>query len=199
MTSPVKTSAWAGDPPQREAARERLLEAAARCIARDGLKATGIAAVAKQAGVSRPTVYRYFRDRAQLVQAALLSVGRAFAREMALDLGRLERPAEMAIESVLGILARIPGNPLLGEVWRSVSIDSDAARGFTGTLAIEMTRRSLAVLVEAAGWNEDEADEACETILRFVFSLLASPLPERSEAELRGYLERRLVPSLGLG
>ncbi|MBW2242170.1 MAG: helix-turn-helix transcriptional regulator [Deltaproteobacteria bacterium] len=198
MVPAVKTASWAGDPPHRNAARERLLAAARQCIARDGLKATGIAAVAKQAGVSRPTVYRYFRNRTELVQAALLGAGQAFAREVAHDVGRIQRPAEMAVESVLGIVVRIPDDPLLGEVWRSVSIDSDAARGFTGPLAIEMTRRSLAALVDAAGWDDAEADEACETIMRFVFSLLAAPEPHRSKAELRGYLMRRLVPSLGL-
>ena len=60
--SAAHRDAWDGDPPHRTAARERLLEVAARCVARDGIHGTGIAHVAIEAGVSRPTVYRYFKD-----------------------------------------------------------------------------------------------------------------------------------------
>jgi hypothetical protein len=53
-------------------------------------------------------------------------------------------------------------------------------------------------MVEATGWNAEQADEAIEVMLRFVLSLLAAPEPRRSQAELRAFLERRLVPALGL-
>ena len=48
--------AWNGDPPQPSAARERLLSVAACCVARNGIAGTGVAQVALEAGVSRPTV-----------------------------------------------------------------------------------------------------------------------------------------------
>ena len=54
-------------------------------------------------------------------------------------------------------------------------------------------------LVEATGWDEREADEVTEVALRFVLSLFTAPGPARSRAELRAFLERRLVPALGLG
>lgn len=49
---------------------ERLiLDAGAACLARFGNEKTSIQDVADAAGVSRATVYRYFTDRAQLLQA----------------------------------------------------------------------------------------------------------------------------------
>ena len=72
---------WAGDSPLRSAARQRLLEATARCVVRDGLDGTGISAVASEAGVSRPTVYRYFEDRHALILATLLHAGGSLGAE----------------------------------------------------------------------------------------------------------------------
>ena len=74
--------AWDGDPPHRTAARERLLEVAASCVARDGISGTGIAHVALEAGVSRPTVYRYFKDREELIRSVLLQAGLRLANEV---------------------------------------------------------------------------------------------------------------------
>ena len=52
--------------------------------------------------------------------------------------------------------------------------------------------------MRAAGWSGATADEAVETMLRVLLSLLAAPEPRRGDAALRGYLTRRLVPALGL-
>ncbi len=175
-----------------------MLEAAAVCIARDGLSALGITAVASEAGVSRPTVYRYFKDRQTLVQAALLHAAGVSIQGMRDRLERLERPADRAIEVVLTAVRQVPDSPVLGELWRAATLDSSALRGFTGPPSIALSREAMRPLVESAGWSESEADEAIEVILRFIVSLLATPEPNRSEPELRVFLVRRLLPALGL-
>ena len=96
-----RTRAWAGDPPTLEAAaRERLLEAAVRCIAREGMAGSNVAAVAAEAGVSRPTVYRYFADRQALVEATLMHAGRDLSERLGARLRGLGAPAEMAVEAM---------------------------------------------------------------------------------------------------
>lgn len=50
----------------------------------------------------------------------------------------------------------------------------------------------------AAAWSPAEAREAIETMLRFTLSLLLAPEPHRGERALRSFLQRRLVPALGL-
>ena len=47
-------------PPSTLGQRERLLEAAYRCVARYGMAKTGMDDVAREAKLSRPTVYRHF-------------------------------------------------------------------------------------------------------------------------------------------
>ncbi len=195
---PADRTAWAGDPPQREAARERLLDAAVRCIERDGITSIGIAGVASEAGVSRPTVYRYFEDRSELVQATLMRAARSLNQRMEERLRRYDDPARKAVEAVLFSLVEVPKDPVLSEVWSKEALDAAAIEGFTRSNSIAFTRKGIRDLEVAAGWDEAEAEEAAEVMLRFILSLLASPEPRRNQRELRAFLERRLVPALGL-
>jgi AcrR family transcriptional regulator len=54
-----------------EDARTLLKQAAEQCVERHGVNKTTMEDIAKQAGVSRPTVYRYFSDRDELLLAVL--------------------------------------------------------------------------------------------------------------------------------
>jgi len=51
--------------------RERILEAARRLIARDGVRSVSLEQVATEAGVGRATLFRRFPDRASLLRALL--------------------------------------------------------------------------------------------------------------------------------
>jgi len=65
-----------------EATRDRLLQATLSCVERWGLAKTSLEDVAREAGLSRATVYRYFPGgRRQLVSETVTwEVGRFFAR-----------------------------------------------------------------------------------------------------------------------
>ena len=58
--------------------RQRILAAAARLFARDGVACTSMDAIAAEAGVGKGTVFRRFGDRASLALALLESSERAF-------------------------------------------------------------------------------------------------------------------------
>jgi len=194
-----RTQAWAGDPPTlHAAARERLLDAAVRCVARDGMAGANIAAVATEAGVSRPTVYRYFSDHQALVDATLLHAGRDLSERLGAQLRRLSEPAEMAVEALRFVLREIPQEPVLGAMWREAVLDASSVASITRRPALDWSRHAVQDLVHAAGWSAEAADEAVEVMLRMLLSLLAAPEPRRSDAALRAFLMRRLVPALGL-
>ena len=195
---PRPTRAWAGDPPTlHAAARRRLLDAAVRCITREGMVGGNIAAVAAEAGVSRPTVYRYFADQRALVEETLLHAGRDLTERLGARLRRLGAPAEMAVETVRFVLREIPREPVLGAMWSEAVLDASAVAMITRRPVIDWSRDAVKDLVRAAGWSAEAADEAVEVMLRMLLSLLAAPEPRRSDAALRAFLRRRLVPSLG--
>jgi AcrR family transcriptional regulator len=195
---PRPAASWAGDSPLPGAARERLLEAAARCIARDGLAATGIASVADEAGVSRPTVYRYFEDRGALIEAALMRSGAAQLAGLEEHLARFAAPEDKAVEAVLFALREMPADPVLRQAWRAPLVEAAIVERFSGPRALSLCSDAVDGIASAAGWSAAEAREATETMLRFTLSLLLAPEPRRSERALRGFLRRRLLPALGL-
>jgi AcrR family transcriptional regulator len=52
-------------------ARDRLLETSARLFYEAGITATGVDAIAREAGVSKPTLYAHYGSKADLVAAVL--------------------------------------------------------------------------------------------------------------------------------
>ncbi len=192
-------SAWDGNPPHVDAARERLLEAAARCIARDGIAATSVAAVAAEAGVSRQTVYRYFKGRDEVVLRAIRLASEGCRVKVDRLIRTLEDPADMIVEALLLGLAELRSDPVLAGLTDPSRLDASVTTRVTGRAGIEWARGALGAAIEAAGWSEAEAEPALELILRMLVSLLVSPAPERSPDELRSFLYRHLIPGLGLG
>jgi AcrR family transcriptional regulator len=202
MSSPSQPeenrASWDGDPPHRQAARERLIAAARRCIVRDGLASTGIAAVATEAGVSRPTVYRYFEDRHALIMATLIDAGRNLAASMAEHIRSFTGAARKAVEAEIYILAEVPRDPLMAEVWNSTLLDAAMLADLTSPAVINLARDAIGEIETVASWNDREATEAVEVMLRYLLTLLVAPAPRRNRRELRSFLERRMVPALGL-
>jgi hypothetical protein len=83
-------------------------------------------------------------------------------------------------------------------MWSATQLDASAVAGLTRRPGLDWSRDALQDLARAAGWSDAAADEAVEVMLRMLLSLLAAPEPRRSDAALRGFLMRRLVPALGL-
>ena len=196
--APAAREAWAGNPPLPSAARERRLEATVRCVVRNGLAATGVSSVAAEAGVSRPTVYRYFEDRRELVRATLMRAGAALGADLARHLEGFDEPDRMAVEAMLFVLREVPRSPLLTAMWSSTLLDAAMLADFTQPEIVASAREALAPLIAAAGWSAAEADEGIELMVRVLLSLLVAPAPARSPAALRRFLRQRLLPGLGL-
>jgi AcrR family transcriptional regulator len=62
--------------------RELIVESAFICFGRQGLDKATIVDIAKQAGVSRSTVYEYFSDKGAIVEACAEHASERFYREM---------------------------------------------------------------------------------------------------------------------
>jgi AcrR family transcriptional regulator len=198
QTRSPSRAAWNGNPPQAAAARQRLLEAAARCIGRVGSTATSVAAVAAEAGVSRQTVYRYFASRDELTGRALRAAAEGLRAKLDRSIAALTEPADMIVESVVLGIAEVLSDPVLRAMSDSSRLDGSLLAKITQPVGIAWAREALAPAIEAAGWSEAEADARLELILRMFLSLIVSPSPARASEEMRAFLHRHLVPGLGL-
>jgi AcrR family transcriptional regulator len=199
MVLDVARLGWRGDPPaDEEAAIRRILDAAHRCTERDG--DVGIAEVAREVGVTRQTVYRYFRTTDDLVVAAATDDAAAF-------LGRLEAHvagfqgtmSEAVIEGLAYTLERLPNEPLLGLLLspRRIGVLS---RDFTSPSALALGRAAVDRYSQnwkRIGVSDEDLDEMVEQILRTIQSFVIDPgTPPRTGSDLRAYLTRWLRPGI---
>jgi AcrR family transcriptional regulator len=80
----VTESTWT---PNQQAARDRIIHAAADLIGRDGLGACTLRAVADEAGLKKSTVHYYFDDANELVDLSVAELFGRFARQASTKLG----------------------------------------------------------------------------------------------------------------
>ncbi len=102
-------------PGHKEAVRERIVQAASRSLRRDGLGGVSIPALMKQAGLTHGGFYTYFRNRDELVAAAIVAAGMETAGgpfsealplratlDQYLSPGHLEHPENGCVLAALG-------------------------------------------------------------------------------------------------
>ena len=63
--------------------RQTIVDAAHACFHKYGLRKTTIVDIGQEAGLSRGTIYQYFRDKASIVEACAENTSQRFYREMA--------------------------------------------------------------------------------------------------------------------
>jgi AcrR family transcriptional regulator len=88
-------------PTSADDARERILAAAERCIDRHGIRKTTMDDVACEVGLSRPSVYRYFADRDDLLIELITRHARALLDRARKSVARQGSLADQLVETVL--------------------------------------------------------------------------------------------------
>ena len=167
-------------------AAERILDVAARLFVEHGVAGVGMAEVAKAAGCSRATLYRYFDGREALRIAYIHREARRLERELAAHAAAIRDPADRVVESVLETLRRVRRDPALAGWFTpdDVGIASVLAQSsgvIEGMVAAFLGDREAPDTVRRARW-----------LLRVVLSLLA--MPGASEAEERAMIREFVVP-----
>lgn len=185
VTGPV--GRWLDD--QRGAlAAERILDAAALVFAEHGVNVTGMADVARAAGCSRATLYRYFENRGALHAAFVGREARRIAADVARRVGHVEDPADRLVETVMAAITAVRGDATL------VAWFAEADAG----IAVEQARASQVIADLAAAFlgevADPETDQRAAWLVRVIVSLLT--MPGRDEHEERSMLERFVAPVL---
>ena len=93
-------------------ARERILTAAERCIDRHGIRKTTMDDVASEVGLSRPSVYRYFADRDDLLIELNVRHARAMFNHAHKSMSRQSNFPDQIIEGLLYIADHARRDPL---------------------------------------------------------------------------------------
>ena len=167
---------WAGRPPADDAeASQRIRDAARRCIDRNGVNVR-IAEVARELGVSRPTIYRHYSSgRAVLRAVALESIDPLLARVASMEIDLRATPAEVVAEVSCLLFEWLCRDSQLQQLTRFGS--GSGTDDVTSSAALLLTRG----LIERAGASFDRPvdaghlDEIAELVTRLVHSMIERP------------------------
>lgn len=179
--------------------RQRILDAAVRCVQRWGVEKTSLNDIAREAGVTRPTVYNHFDNRDDVIQAALLQSGTAFAEALLAHVQSFDNARDRIVEALLFTLKTLPEEPQLTLVVKSdlaylvnaQALATPESQAITQAIFQELLIGEESLLADIA--------EIAEVTTRFLLSLLMLPGPvARDETQMREFLRRRLLPALGL-
>ena len=168
-------------------AATRILDVAAELFVARGVSAVGMADVARAAGCSRATLYRYFDSRRALhlafVHREARRIGSTIVREI--DGGE---PETMVVEAVLTAVRLVRADPTLS-AWFHIGDAGIAGEIAQSSAVIESLGSAF---LKQAGMGAAAGSLEARWLVRVIVSLLT--VPGRDSAEERAMVERFVAP-----
>ena len=161
---------------------EEILDAAGQLFAQRGIAAVEMTDIARAAGCSRATLYRYFDGRAALHAAYVQREARAAGQRLAEEARGFDDPRRRLLAGMTGALELVRGNPALSAWFTAVPMGVGLAEESEVVVTIatnflgSQSRVPQEVLIRRARW-----------LVRALTSLLISP--GRDAADEQAMLE----------
>ncbi|ORL81318.1 TetR/AcrR family transcriptional regulator [Prescottella equi] len=174
-----------------EAAAGRILDAAALLFVERGVATTGMADIAKAAGCSRATLYRYFENRGALHRAFVHREARRLGDRIARAVAPVADPRERVTEAVLMAVREVRSTPTLA-AWFGLGDAGLASELASTSEVIEVL--GTAFLADVRHADETEIARRARWSVRAIVSLLT--VPGIDDADERAMVEQFLVPVL---
>jgi AcrR family transcriptional regulator len=195
----MRRHGWSGAlPSSDDEAIGRIIAAATRAIDQSG-RDIRISDIARDLGVTRQTVYRYFPSLDALLAATALSQVGAYLDRLAAHLEPIHDPAEAVVEGIARTLEQLPKDKYLGLLLTPDQAASHSA-SVTSDVALALGRSIIDrfnVDWNNAGITDDRRDDLVEFMLRILQSFIVDPgRPPRSGAQLRAYLRQWVAPAI---
>jgi AcrR family transcriptional regulator len=182
--------------------RERLLDAAEGCLEQFGPQKTSMEDVARAAGMSRATVYRYFENRDALLLGVASRQASSLATEAMSYLSQFSTISDWLVEGLLFTLREIPKRPVFASL--VTSLDSGASGslflGSAGLIQIGVNvMRPMFANAQEQGLLRDDIDPEMliEWLLRMLWTYLNAPSQVATDEEgMRRLFRMMLIPAV---
>ena len=182
--------------------RERLLEAAEGCLEQFGPQKTSMEDVARAAGMSRATVYRYFENRDALLLGVASRQASALAAEAIAYLSQYSTISDWLVEGLLFTLRELPRRPVFASLVTSLDSRSSGnlLLGSTGLIQIGVhVLGPMFANAKQQGLLRDEIDPEMliEWLLRMLWTYLNAPSQVATDEEgMRKLFRMMLIPAV---
>jgi len=202
--SPAEEPADCAAPPAGIPTATRILEAAQRCFSHYGFQKTAMEDIAREAGISRGSVYRHYPDKEALFREVSEEQTRLFIDEMSLRTSRITGLSDQIEEIVRLTRSFVLDNPLNAAMTRSDPESLTRALTSDGAVLLAMSIEALVPLIEGAKTAGEvrvntDSRRAAEWITRVVFSLISTPsitFDRDDPAQVAAFIREFLVPGL---
>lgn len=199
---PATTAATGADDTKTKPVRERLLDAAEACLRQFGPQKTSMEDVARAAGMSRATVYRYFENRDALLLGVASRQAASLATEAIGFLGQFDNIGDWLVEGLLYTLREIPKRPVFASL--VTSLDSSSASnlllGSTGLIQIGVNvLHPMFANAKQQGLLRDDVDidMLIEWLLRVLWTYLNAPSQVATDEDgMRTLFRMMLIPAV---
>jgi AcrR family transcriptional regulator len=188
MADPVKSKDWLAAT-RTEVAADRILDAAEQLFTRRDPVSIGMNEIARAAGCSRATLYRYFENREVLRTAYVHREAYRLSREIKRRIDGVCDPRERLIASIAVTLRMVRESPALAS-WFAVTRPP-----IGGEIAghSEVITALAAAFVNSLGAGDPATIERrARWVVRVITSLLM--FPGQDEADERAMIEEFVVP-----
>jgi len=163
--------AWLSD--QRgELAAEKILDAAEKLFAQQDPASVGMNEIARAAGCSRATLYRYFESRDALHTAYVHRWANALYHELTRRLAGIDDPATRLVAGITESLALVRGNPALASWFAETGPPIGAAMAAQSDVITVMVASFLSALDTE---DNDAVAQRARWVVRVVTSMLSFP------------------------
>lgn len=172
-----------------EVAADRILDAAEELFTQHDPAAIGMNEIARAAGCSRATLYRYFDNREALRAAYVHRETYRLGRELMKQTGSIDDPRERLIASIMATLRMVRESPAMSAWFGSTRLP----------IGGELAGQSEVITALAAGFlnslghdNPAAVERRARWAVRVIISLLM--FPGRDNADERAMIEEFVVP-----
>lgn len=180
----------------RSSQRVRIVDAALRCIGREGLAKTTVDDIAQEAGFSRATLYRTFPGGKDAILAAVVDTETArFFSALAVAMGEAHDLEDVLVVGMTEAARRLQSHGVLNRVRCSEPGALLPYLAFSQMDQVLLRASAFAAPFFARWLEPEEAARAAEWAIRIVVAYLSCPSPgtDLSEPNLVRHVVRRFV------
>ena len=178
---------------QADTAAQKILDGAAQAFVDLGVSGAGMGEIARYAGCSRGTLYRYFKNRHELHLAFVNDRAMRLVAELRTELEDFDDSTEQLCEYIVRSVQKVRQNPAMS-AWFEPGESGMTARMSRGSEVIDSLAGAFVSKLLDHSEVAPQLDLRASFVVRVVISLLS--MPAESEEEERELIERFVVPAV---